>query len=570
MESEAQKLRESMVKVAVDHFELLAEMADATEQVHQLGTVGCSTALQLQDALEKAYGEAKALIGHGDMWNKNVQRCRRAVTTHFVGLQQLLEAPVLVEEAIRQELYPEALEIVQHVQRSTSGCGVEIQVPVEQRAADAAFSPKAGNERGRRLTTLAQLRYSTEQALEDSLYKIVLPSLSSDLTVDRAFRLIQFLRLVLTEASTDALVELFLCARSSYIDALMEQAKHSTSSCQRVQNYLQVYRGPMNEVILQYMACFGVRTSSTSTEGNSVGTGRARDLLAEWCHRQGEVLLGAIAADIGGLSNSYALSLVWDQGRAACLSTSKTQFSIWPRLSSLVVNRVAALFTGHIEEAKSVYRHHIQHYSWRGSKRPGFTRSIMNAVSGVPSTSASQALTGVMPSSNLSFSGSLLPGEAAGVSDLVPPSELIHFTPLAHCLNAFLQAANSIRALILPGMGASCTGCVSELLQWIGQDLARNGGVWGSGEGSAEAFAAAVHAFKSLFCPYVQQCVAQLFGEEACQQIAKELLPIMNRLSTFEKPPILTANVAPLPTPAAQTEAQEMLPSTEGVSIGTV
>lgn len=567
MESEADEIRRRMVEDAVERHELLVTMHDINTALQSSSVAGAVAAEALTASLEHLSEKATALTQQGATWRWEKQQCQNAVANH-AKLLQLLDAPALLAETVQRGMYTEALSILQHIQQATAEslssafyppAGGEAMAspyapsapPSSSTAATAAEASPDGTSGGRNL--LSTLLRRTQAALEQSMFDYVLPRLSGPLTVDSAFRLVQFLRLVTLsnggpEDDNDTkMEELFLAARHQFISSLIDEARELPSPSNRVRKYLQVYKVQVNEVLLQHSACF-------SGKNRTGDAGKVSPLLRQWCRTQSARLEDVLAGDVVQINSSYELGQVWEQGYTACGSAAKMHFSIWPMLSALVVDRVATLFDAHMKRAEEHYCHSIRSFSWK----PTSSSSVHATGDGVSSKARSplhrlgSSLRGGLHSHDgtptnvpmhhtgyrsfqSSFTGSFsnsisVAGSGAIHTDLIPPTELTDCLPLAQALNHFLHAANTLHRVMLPGLEPFCLQRIVALLQRIARDLARDADVLSTEECSIETYGQVVQAFGGLFYVHVLKCVVRLFGEAAGKKVELALAPEMARL----------------------------------------
>eukprot|EP00796_Vickermania_ingenoplastis_P004622 gene4627-3332_t len=556
MDSEAQALRRSMAEAAAERHDLLAATYAASGLVQAASAKGAAMTETLAHSLEHLHAKATALTDRGALWRHERQQCQHAVA-HHIQLLQLLEAPQLLEDAVQQEMYTEAITVLQHIRRASleaapprppeEAPGGANPLPVAE-----ADSPPAGT------ALLAGLRRRAEAALERSLRDVILPRLAGPLTVDGAFRALQFLRLVAAPAQQSVLPSLFLAARTTYTRHLREEAAGFASPAQRLKRYLQLYKVALQETVLQFAACF-----AEDTEG----------LLHDWCSEQSNALQDAMAADVAQLTNSYELGVLWEQGFAASLSAGKAFCSIWPVLSALVVDRAMELFCQHMRRAERAYQERVRHFSWTASAAAappllragaaattGWGRGASAALSGSGGGSFSESFT---PANSFTATLGGLTGSAA--VELMPPMELADFAPLAHALNGFLHAMNSVHRVLLPGMEQLCVEETTALLRLIASDLARDSDALAGDADSLRVYASMVQAFGGLLYPHVLRCVATAFGDDARHRLELALAAPMARLERVSRSaealqsPAVTAAAAVPPDPPSSSGS--LLPS---------
>lgn len=560
-DSEANCLRREMIDTAVEHYELLTEAYNINNKIKDRSNDAWGSAGKLLKTLQSTQKSAEVLVESGKAWRQESQLCRHAAAHHAV-LLVVAEAPALLEEAVQQEMYTEVLELIRYIQRLATNTSNVDGGAVNRRSDDDVddneihLTEYDSADGGGRVALLDSLWDRTISALQQSLITTVLPRLCRlSLSVESVFRIMQFFRLLSPNAPALFLEELFLTCRELYVQHLIEEARTEfPQPSQRAKRYLQIYRGPMSEVVLQYKACFVSRSASASHSGMSSGgqedvkegslkriaqqeQGSEAFLLSQWCRKRGEELQDVVAKVLEEISNSYELGELWEEAHAACISAARTQFSLWPILSALIVNHVATLFCHHIEEAKIAYEESMKTFSWKpssSSSKGGYAHLLSFGSRASPSATTSNAspFCGVKPSFSSPYytgSQSFGVGSSGRVTDLIPPGRLMDFPPLALALNEFINGVNVIHRLILPGISSFCAREVSELLRYISVDLSRDAElVIGAGEDTRKSFIAVLYSFEKLFLPHVCQCMNLLFGEETALQLEREVLLVLS------------------------------------------
>lgn len=579
-ELETNSFRRGMINAVLEHYELLIESYEINSKIKGQFSGAAACTEDLLTTLQATKQTVEVLTQSGAAWRKESHLCRHAAATHS-NLGEIAKAPELLKEAVHQEMYTEVLDILRYIQRLTTNSskvgsdGVARKGSSNKNTDDeveedngAELRDEGSEEEGGRIALLDAIRVQTTLALEHCLEHTVLPRLCRlPLSVESVFRVVQFLRLLSPNAPSHFFEVLFLGCRHRYIQHLMEEARTEyPQPLQRARRYLQIYRGPMSEVVLQFKACF-VRASSGSYSSSRLSCAQKDEnksslnrnpppeqreleesLLSQWCCTRGEELQDALENELQQMSNSYEMGQLWDEAYAACLSSAKTQFSLWPVVSALIVNRVITLFSQRTFHARQLYQESMKTFSWKPSSST-INSSIKNAYTHLFSigSRAAASVTALNRSSSHvpgspPFSPHLLngPNSAVGsntgsIADLIPPAALMEFPPLALALNEFINAANVIHRLILPGLSSYCVRDVVELVRYIGADLARDADVMiGVSEESKKQFFAVLYAFEILFFPHVCQCMLRLFGEAAAQDLERGVLPTLQLLYSLK------------------------------------
>lgn len=495
--SEEARVRRAIIDSAVENYDLLAQSQETNKKVS-----GASTEAQLEsnllgDDLVKLQTYTQSMTQAGSQWRKEKLILNSAVVQHQ-KLLSLMEAPGLVDDCIRNDMYHEALLVLEHMTRSYKYAG---QVELFQR-----------------------LHSEMRRTLETDLEEVVLPRLSGPMTVDAAFKVVTFLRRL--GFVNEQLRGLFLQRRGAYVDRMMQDAESSPVPYSRILKCTTVYKVHVSEVILQYSACFP--SPSKSTEGLAWD-----DELREWCHVRSSHFLRVFAAAMDSLSNGSELALVVEQCHSCSASVAKVHLDVAASLNDIIVRNVKRLFAEQMANAVNAYKTSMLTFSWR---MPSYTSSSLE-----------------MSGRDGGNSGGPMAGVGKGGIGSSPPMQLAQWLPLAYALNGFLSAANSIRKCLLPGLDIFCCERIEDLLRHIAGDLLRDGELMASMDRAERGvFSSFVTAFVDCFYPYLLQCTSALLGGQMERWVESGVGELIQRLrpwsTTQDKP------VHPLPIPPVTVE----------------
>lgn len=477
-ESEEERIRRAIVEAVVENYDTIARAQEANRRVEVVSGRAQAESDKLRESLIKLQAQSKSVMQAGTVWRRKKQILGSAVAQQ----QKLLafaEAPALVEECIRGEMYHEAVLVVEHVLRGHqhAGRGVSLGVRTEQ-----------------------QLR----EALARGLEEVVLPRLSGPLSLDASFKTVTFMRRL--GASTERLRELFLESRSRYILRLADEANSGSVAYSRMLKHVNIYRLHVSEVIMHYCACFPANPSATT--GGGVGGGDGRDGVEEWdvglrrwCHAQAERFVATFAATIKEIANGSELALVEEQCSSCSVNLAKLHADVAPLLHELIAERVKAIFADHMAHALNAYAASMKTFSWR------------------------------LPPSYSSGGGGG-GGDAQATEADAPPLVLTHWLPLAYALNGLLTAFNAVRKCLVPGVEVFCGDHVEALLGRIVSDLLRDGELAGTMEEAERGvYGDFVAVFVNVFYPYVMRCTRKLLGVEVTRWLEEDLADSFNMLS---------------------------------------
>ncbi|GET90244.1 oligomeric golgi complex component 8, putative [Leishmania tarentolae] len=512
--AEEARVRQSIVNCAVDHYELLTNAQAANMAAASLSSSAEDIAKELTASLQTLNSWSQLLQHAGQSWRQEKAQLHNAAMGHQKVLA-LMESPALVEECVRQTMFHEALLIFDHVMML---CQHMSDVQVFQR-----------------------LQKEMVKTMEQAVDSHVLPMLSGVLTVDTAYKAVSLLRRL--GGCSEMLRILFLRSRTSYIRQLLQEAESSMVPLSLILKYITVYKMHVNEVTLQYKACF---LSNTEAEQR-----QATEELSLWCQEQACMFMRLMSAALQRLHNGSELALVVQQCSSCASASARVHTDVLGLLSRVFVQKVHGIFADGMQQARTTYRTAMQTSSWRVS---------------------------VYCHNNSNLTTSTVIKAPPTIGD-TPAVQLSQWLPLAYALNGMLSSFNSIRKCLLPGVEAPCGEEVRQLVCEVGQDMLNDVPLLGTMySAEREVFVTFVKAFQQLWYPYVLHLVGRLLGpahREDLEDRTQALMHDVEELLFSIEPPSTVPSVqsmssaVPAPThphPCTTLAASTSNPTTEPLS----
>ncbi|CBZ28664.1 putative oligomeric golgi complex component 8 [Leishmania mexicana MHOM/GT/2001/U1103] len=477
------RVRQSIVNCAVDHYELLTNAQAANMAAASLSSTAEDTAKELTASLQTLHSWSQLLQYAGQSWRQEKAQLHGAVMSHQ-KIVALMESPALVEECVRQTMFHEALLIFDHVMML---CQHMSDVYVFQR-----------------------LQKEVVDTMEQAVNAHVLPMLSGVLTVDTAYKAISLLRRL--GGSPASLRALFLRSRAAYIRQLLQEAESSVVPYSLILKYITVYKMHVNEVTLQYKACF---PSSTEAQQR-----QATEELSLWCQEQAHMFIHLMAAALQHLHNGSELALVVQQCSSCASASARVHTDVLGLLGNVLVQKVHGLFADGMRQARTTYRTAMKTSSWRVS---------------------------VYCHNNSTLTSSTVIKAPPTISD-TPAVQLAQWLPLAYALNGMLSSFNTIRKCLLPGVEAPCEEEVRQLVCEVGQDMLNDAPLLDTMYSAERAvFVTFVKAFQRLWYPYVLHLVERLLGPAHREDLEDRTQALMHGIGE-----LLFAVEPPSTVPAAE------------------
>ncbi|KPI86555.1 putative oligomeric golgi complex component 8 [Leptomonas seymouri] len=327
---EEARVREAIVDCAVAHYDLLANAHASNVSAAAISSSAEDTVKGLTGSLQTLQSSSQLLHFAGQTWRQEKAQLRGAVMSHQ-KLVTMMEAPALVEECVRHNMFHEALLIFEHVMML---CQHMSDVYVFQR-----------------------LQAEMVDAMELVVETHVLPMLSGPLSVDTAYKAISLLRRL--GCSPAYLRSLFLWSRAVFVAQLMQEAEASTVPYSRILKYVTVYKVHVSEATLQYKACF-----LSNTEAQHRG---AAQELSLWCQEQAHRFVSLMSAALQHLCNGSELALVIQQCSSCATTTVRVRTDVSGLLGGVLVEKVRSLFADGMRQARMTYRTAMKTSSWRVS-----------------------------------------------------------------------------------------------------------------------------------------------------------------------------------------------------------
>ncbi|RNF04403.1 putative oligomeric golgi complex component 8 [Trypanosoma rangeli] len=337
--SDEEGVRRGIVEAAVEHYSLLSGTQEVNAKVAAASGSALSCVKRLNDSLGKLQTLSQAMTRVGQQWRREKQIALGTVAQHQ-KLLAFLEAPAVFDDCIRNEMYHEALMVLEHITRSSQ--------------------PMAEVELFRRVEV--EVRCNLERALSE----VVFPRLAQQLTVASAVKVTTFLRRLGVDESQ--IRRLFLWKRAEYVDGFLREAEESEVAYSRIFRYVAAFKVHVSEAIMQYTACF-----SPTVEG-----GACSELVA-WCHQRVYVFLDGFRASLDKITNGSELSSVIEECNSCSATATLLHMDVSGLLNESLISRVKTLFAEQIALSMQSYTASMATFSWRTSTGPQWSSSLKRA-----------------------------------------------------------------------------------------------------------------------------------------------------------------------------------------------
>ncbi|KAG8340124.1 putative oligomeric golgi complex component 8 [Trypanosoma vivax] len=323
--SDESRVRHSIVEATVEHFALFTETQDVNARVAAAAGNSLNTVERLSDSLSKLQKLSQAIVSAGQQWREKKQVALNAVAQH-PKLLVFLEAPALLSDCLRKEMYHEALAVLEHIRRSVQSM--------------------------ENIELFCRLEDETRATLENALGELVLPRLAGQLTVASAVKITTFFRrLGVPEAQ---IRRIFLQKRGEYVSGLFQDAENNKVPHSRIFGYLTVFKVYVIDVVLQFCACFSPDTES----------GLCCD-LAEWCHRRAFIFVQYLRSSLEKITNGSELASIIEQCSVCGSAAAQVHMDVSSLVNEAIAARVRGLLEEHLSQAAQSYATSMATFSWR-------------------------------------------------------------------------------------------------------------------------------------------------------------------------------------------------------------
>ncbi|EPY31492.1 oligomeric golgi family complex component 8 [Angomonas deanei] len=185
---------------------------------------------------------------------------------------------------------------------------------------------------------------------------------------------------------------------------------------------ISIYKTYVSEVVLQYEVCLQQDEDEL-------------DLLRLFCVKHTKLFVTTFTESISNITSCTELPLIAEQWQTTSPVLTKMHIDVSCAVNASLLTRVKEIFSYHMEQTMTNYRTSSRNFSWRS----------------VPVTSIDLS---------------------TGISQLTtPPTQLLHWTPLAYALNGVLGSFNYVRKCMEAGVQQHCAEWVVYLLHCIVGDL---------------------------------------------------------------------------------------------------
>lgn len=445
--TEELRIQSDIVNAAVLHHSVFTHSFEVNKSNAARWKVAAASSSTLASSLTRLHEVTNKLIAGGQEWRREKQVASLAVAQHQ-KIIELLEAPQTLEVCLRNDMFHEALMVIEFVRN----------LAAEQ----------SSNSNGATLNILVKLNEAVDSTLRNALSTIVIPRLSQALPLNAAVKLTTFLRRLGTP--DHVLSALFLQSRSQYVDQLIQEAaaiSHAPYSF--LSKLTMIFKVQVSEVIAQYSACF-----PASVEGSALA-------LSEWSSSWAATFLTFFESRTQLITNGAEIASLIEQVNNCCSMSARVGMDLSPLLTEIIAARVYQLFAAQIAGATSAFRAAIASFSW---KLP------------LSLTAAHQS------GKDESHSGGVQP----------PPASLLSFLPLAYAMNGIVSACNEVRKCAAMSVASQCVADAGGFLELIAMEIKRTQRSLALLEQhEQQAFQLYATVFIDDFVPHVMHCLERVF-----------------------------------------------------------
>lgn len=469
-----QRIQSEIVNAAVANHTALTSAIAVNEASAQLWDEAAAISTSLHRSLQTLQTRTTDLAAFGNSWRREKQLASSAVA-HHQKLVELLDAPQTLDICLRNEMFHEAMLVLDFVKNLTS----------EQR------------ERGVEVSVVSQLRSAVELALRSALLHAVLPRLAQPIPLNTTVKIITFLRRVQTPEA--ALVALFFSKKDELVEQLLKDAESmSHTPYSLLSKYAGIYKVHVAEAVAQFHACFS-------------GPDAARS-HAQWCADQSAAFVRVFASKLVLVTNGSEIASLMEQVGNCSAAAAKVGLDVTDCINELLCQRAFELFSSQLSGATTTFRAAAASFSWK--------------LPASATASASRAAT-----------GSSTNGQSAGAGAAIPPppSSLLHFLPLAYAMNGAISALNEVRRCAAKCLAPQCC---DALVAFIGDVVAETRKaqrvVLLMDSQEQQACQAYTLALRDEFTPHLLLCAERVFSESVevvaaahsrARQLVQDLLP---------------------------------------------
>jgi hypothetical protein len=534
LHAEQKRIEDEIVQVAVSQHPALTRSVEvarvAAIQINQAR----KSAAKAKAALEDLKKQCTDLSQYGQTYRTDRQRINTALANH-PKLSELLDAPATLELCLRNDMYHEAILVLEHV------------ASVTQRSEGSPVMLKV-------------LEQCVEN-LQRMLHHIISTKLSGPLNASQAVRTVQFLlRMGIPLKQVKAL---FLEQRSVYIDQLLvESSQLTTSSYGYLTKLLTILKVHVSEVATHYDSCFGTVVgksldqvsptasdapgaipqqgspggAASSTSGDAAQLASREDLHS-LCHTWLNRTIREFDQHLPRISSGSELRSLSEQVGHVSIVLSREGLDIASLIYPAIKARILSNYEDQIKQSVAGYKSSLDSFNWREAEK-AISRHGSNADLVRSKAGSSQDLAGTTTSDD----------------DRTPPSRLLSVPPLGAALNGILTAFNELRKCIFPSIIPICLNSLQQAVsEMVSAFVGVGGGTSASTASRPKIYEKFAECFVEDFFPYLLWATKRLFTEPLTLEFSLQIASTANELR-----PLL-----PVPSPsAAQTSANASRPQT--------
>jgi hypothetical protein len=277
--------------------------------------------------LQSNYDE---FVGKANEWKKARGEFGNLVTQQG-KLQELLEAPQLLDTCFRNEMFHEAILVLQHM-----------------RTLVEAHST---------LPLITRIAAEVDDIVNTNVVHLVQKLSSPALPIPLCINIVSLLKR-LGVCSDRELRYVFLSRRFAYIDTAITEARAlSTTPYSYIGKLMSVLKMQLCEVVTQYETCFPPTTDThrrLSAHDSELDVPCA-DPMYSYVLRIVIHHRDTVRTQVQLVTSGGELASLLEQGTSCCTVLTKIQVDITPMVISAITNRIYGLFEGHMDAAVSTF-----------------------------------------------------------------------------------------------------------------------------------------------------------------------------------------------------------------------
>eukprot|EP00760_Papus_ankaliazontas_P018767 PhM_4_TR17633/c0_g1_i1/m.18985/K20295/COG8; conserved oligomeric Golgi complex subunit 8 len=339
--SEQQRIRGDMVELALKHYPVFVSASGHHQDI-------MSELKACRDATESIVSGVAGLTGHYDDFVEHANKWKQSrvdfgsLLAQHTKIQEIIEAPHLLDTCFRNEMFHEAVLVLQHVKTIT--------------------------DHHANLPFIVHLADEVEGIVNTNVVNLLQKLSSPALPIPLCINIVSLLKR-LGVCNDRELRFAFLTRRFSYIESAIDEARALTSTPYAyVSKLTNVIKMQLCEVVTQYETCF-----SNSTETHKRLSAHDRDVevacadpLYGYAFSALDTYILTLRAQVQLITSGADLASLMEQSMSCCVALARIRLDVSPLVASVFTDRIVQLFTGHIDAARSTFSVGLQSHSFAG------------------------------------------------------------------------------------------------------------------------------------------------------------------------------------------------------------